>query len=198
MATTKRTRDEIIEQDVADLRRLGYAQQLFREMGGFSNFAISFSIISILTGAILLFGFGLRFAGPIINTVGWPLVSVFVMIVAASMAELASAYPTAGGLYFWAFRLGGVRWAWTTAWFNMIGQITITSGINIAAAIYIVGALARITGHRFSTNWYFYVLVMVLIMIPQMLINIFGIRLTARLNDISVWWHIGGVVLIAL
>ena len=88
------------------------------------------------------------------------------MIIAASMAELASAYPTAGGLYFWAHRLGGTRWAWVTAWFNMIGQITITSGINIAAAIYIVGALSKITGHTFSTNWYFYVFVMVLIMIP--------------------------------
>jgi amino acid transporter len=197
MADRNQRRDEQIRQDIRDLHKLGYAQQLFREMGGFSNFAISFSIISILTGAILLFGFGLRFAGPIINTVGWPLVSVFVMIIAASMAELASAYPTAGGLYFWAHRLGGTRWAWVTAWFNMIGQITITSGINIAAAIYIVGALSKITGHTFSTNWYFYVFVMVLIMIPQMLINIFGIRLTARLNDFSVWWHIVGVAVIA-
>jgi amino acid transporter len=129
-----KSREEIIQQDMRDLHRLGYAQQLFREMGGFSNFAISFSIISILTGAILLYGFGLRFAGPIINTVGWPLVSVFVLIIAASMAELASAYPTAGGLYYWAHRLGNHKWAWVTAWFNMIGQITITSGINIAAA----------------------------------------------------------------
>ena len=96
----RKSRQEIIEQDVRDLHRLGYAQQLFREMGGFSNFAISFSIISVLTGAILLYGFGLRFAGPIVNSVGWPLVSVFVLIIAASMAELASAYPTAGGLYF--------------------------------------------------------------------------------------------------
>ena len=121
--TTGKTRQEIIEQDMRDLHRLGYAQQLFREMGGFSNFAISFSIISILTGAILLFGFGLRFAGPIVNSVGWPLVSLFVLMIAASMAELASAYPTAGGLYFWAYRLGGARWAWTTAWFNMIGTL---------------------------------------------------------------------------
>jgi len=80
----------------------------------------------------------------------------------------------------------------------MIGQITITSGINIAAAIYIVGAVTRIFGVTASTNWYFYVLVMVVIMIPQMLINIFGIKLTAKLNDISVYWHIGGVVVIAL
>ena len=128
---------------------------------------------------------------------GWPLVSVFVLCVAASMAELASAYPTAGGLYFWAYRLGGQRWAWTTAWFNMIGQVTITAGIDFAAAKYIVGAVNRIAGtscrptpRHGAWRWS-------LIMIPQMLINIFGIRLTARLNDFSVYWHIGGVLLIA-
>src|SRR6266540_4312363 len=99
---TKRIREELIQQDVEDLKRLGYTQQLFREMGGFSNFAISFSIISVLTGAVLLFGYGLKFVGPIINSVGWPIASVFTLCVAASMAELASAYPTAGGLYFWA------------------------------------------------------------------------------------------------
>src|SRR5687767_10863094 len=127
MASPKRTRDELIQQDVDDLKQLGYAQQLFREMGGFSNFAISFSIISILTGAVLLYGYGLKFAGPIINSVGWPVVSLFTLCVAASMAELASAYPTAGGLYFWSFRLGGRTWAWSTAWLNMIGQVTATA-----------------------------------------------------------------------
>lgn len=178
-----------------DLHKLGYAQQLFREMGGFSNFAISFSIISILTGAILLYGYGLGFAGPIINTYGWPLVSFFVICIAASMAELASAYPTAGGLYFWAHRLGGYRWAWITAWFNMLGQIMITAGINFAAAIYIAGAVNRIFNTGFDvTNTMTMVVVMIIIMIPQMLINIFGIKLTARLSDFSVWWHIGGVV----
>jgi amino acid transporter len=207
MAASPPTREELIQQDIQELHRLGYAQQLFREMGGFSNFAISFSIISILTGAVLLYGYGLKFAGPLVNTVGWPLVSLFTLCVAASMAELASAYPTAGGLYFWAFRLGGRTWAWVTAWLNMIGQITITAGINVAAAIYIVGAVTRIFGlpadqsvplFGTATNWYFYVFVMVLIMIPQILINIFGIRLTARLNDFSVYWHIGGVAVIAL
>ena len=189
------TREELIRQDMQDLHKLGYAQQLFREMGGFSNFAISFSIISILTGAILLYGYGLGFAGPIINTYGWPLVSFFVICIAASMAELASAYPTAGGLYFWAHRLGGYRWAWITAWFNMLGQIMITAGINFAAAIYIAGAVNRIFSTGFDvTDTMTMVVVMIIIMIPQMLINIFGIKLTARLSDFSVWWHIGGVV----
>jgi amino acid transporter len=193
----KRSRDEIIREDVRDLERLGYAQQLLREMGGFSNFAVSFSIISILTGAVLLFGYGLRFAGPIVNSVGWPLVSVMTLAVAASMAEIASAYPTAGGLYFWSRRLGGRTWAWVTAWLNMIGQVAITAGINVAAAIYLLGALSHIFGFRPVTSWYAQLGVMLLILIPQIAINHWGIRLTARLADISVWWHIGGVALIA-
>src|SRR6266704_3259653 len=173
MTPNKPTRDEIIQKDIEDLKRLGYGQQLFRQMGGFSNFAISFSIISILTGAILLFGYGLKLAGPIVNTVGWPVVSLFTLCVAASMAELASAYPTAGGLYFWAFRLGGRGWAWTTAWLNMVGQVTITAGINVAAAIYLIGAATRIFGVPADmrvpvfgslTSWSFQLFVMVLLM----------------------------------
>ena len=92
----------LIKQDVTDLHGLGYAQELFRSMGGFSNFAISFSIISILTGAVILYDYGLAWAGTAAVMIGWPLVTVFVLAIAASMAELASAYPTAGGLYYWA------------------------------------------------------------------------------------------------
>jgi amino acid transporter len=191
-------RESQIAADVDDLRRLGYTQQLIREMGGFSNFAVSFSIISILTGAVLLYGYGLKYAGPIINSIGWPVVSLFTLAVAASMAEIASAYPTAGGLYFWSFRLGGRGWAWTTAWLNMIGQVTITAGINIAAAIYFIGALNALFGLKLPASWWFQVAVMVAIMLPQIAINIFGIRLTAWLSDISVWWHIGGVLGITL
>src|SRR5438045_5630092 len=207
MGARGRSRQQVIADDVRELAQLGYTQQLFREMGGFSNFAISFSIISVLTGAVLLFGYGLKLAGPVVNSVGWPVVSLFTLAVAASMAELASAYPTAGGLYFWAYRLGGRGWAWTTAWFNMIGQVTTTAGVNIGVAIYLVGALTRMFHLPanapvpfFGTldNWYFYIFVMVLVTIPQVLINILGIRVTSRLNDISVWWHIGGVAVIAL
>ena len=80
-------REDILRRDAEELRQLGYGQQLLREMGGFSNFAISFSIISVLTGAILLFGYGLKLAGPIVNSVGWPIVSLFTLAIAASMAE---------------------------------------------------------------------------------------------------------------
>src|SRR5262249_24504066 len=195
------SREELLRRDEEDLSRLGYAQQLLREMGGFSNFAISFSVISILTGAVLLFGYGLKLAGPIINTAGWPIVSLFTLAVATSMAELASLYPTAGGLYFWAFRLGGRGWAFTTAWFNMVGQVTITAGIDIAAAIYLIGTATRLMGlppdtrvpvFGAVTSWSFQLFVMVLILIPHIAITVFGIPLTASINVSSVGCPLAG------
>src|SRR4249919_3639413 len=132
--TQATSRDDVIKQDVADLHKLGYAQELFRSMGGFSNFAISFSIISILTGAVILYDYGLAWAGTAAVMIGWPLVTVFVLAIAASMGEIASAYPTAGGLYYWASKMKNNRWGWWTAWLNLIGQFAIVAGINWAAA----------------------------------------------------------------
>ena len=113
--TQGRSREEQIKQDVHDLHRLGYAQELFRSMGGFSNFAISFSIISILTGAVILYDYGLAWAGTAAVIIGWPLVTLFVLFIAASMGEIASAYPTAGGLYYWASKMKNKAWGWWTA-----------------------------------------------------------------------------------
>jgi amino acid transporter len=110
-----------LRDDVRELGALGYAQELFRTMGGFSNFAISFSIISILTGAVTLYSHGLVMGGPAEMAFGWPLVSLFTLAVAVSMAELASSMPTSGAMYHWACRLGGKGWGWFTAWFNIVG-----------------------------------------------------------------------------
>src|SRR6187200_3462502 len=122
------------KEDARQLHRFGYAQQLFRDMGGFSNFALSFSIISILTGAVTLYSQGLSYGGPFEMAVGWPLVTLMVLPVAASLAELASAYPTAGALYHWAALLGGRGWGWLTAWLNTIGQFAILAGIDFGLA----------------------------------------------------------------
>src|SRR5579883_3478488 len=116
--------------DAADLRRFGYAQELFRDMGGFSNFAISFSIISILTGAVTLYGYGLEMGGPLEMTAGWPLATLFTLAVAASMAELCSAFPTSGAMYHWAAHLGGPAIGWFVALFNIVGLIAAQAGIN--------------------------------------------------------------------
>src|SRR5690348_16857638 len=131
----KQSREELIAQDMKRLHGLGYAQELFRAMGGFSNFAISFTIISILSGCVTLFYLVPTTSGFAAASIGWPLVTVFVVIVALGMAELASAFPTAGGLYYWASKLGGPGWGWFTGWFNMIGQFGITAGIDYGAAV---------------------------------------------------------------
>src|SRR5580765_2651214 len=131
------TREQQVKQDVQDLHGLGYAQELLRSMGGFSNFAISFSIISILTGAVILYDYGLAWAGTAAVLIGWPLITVFVLAIAASMGEIASAYPTAGGLYYWASRMKNKNWGWWTAWLNLIGQFAIVAGINYSAAAFL-------------------------------------------------------------
>src|SRR6267154_1625756 len=133
--------DVPLDRDAEELRRMGYAQQLLRDMGGFANFALSFSIISILTGAITLYGYGLRMGGPLEMTLGWPLVSLLTLPVAASLAQLASSYPTAGALYHWASILGGRGAGFFTAWLNCVGQFAVTAGIDYGLAEFLAALI---------------------------------------------------------
>jgi amino acid transporter len=173
-----------------DLARFGYAQQLVRDMGGFSNFAISFSVISVLTGGITLYGYGLTNAGPAVMGIGWPLVTLFVLFVAASMAEMASAIPTAGALYHWSSLLGGPGWGWFTAVLNLIGLIATIAGIDYGCAQFLVPLLGLPETPGVTLT------VCGLILAGQALLNARGIRLVARLNDLSAGYHILGVVVI--
>ena len=200
-----RTREETIAADIKDLHGLGYAQELYRTMGGFSNFAISFSIISILTGAVILYDYGLAWAGKAAVTLGWPLITIFVLAIAASMSEIASAYPTAGGLYYWASKMKGKGWGWWTAWLNLIGQFAIVAGINYAAAGFINATIVdKLTGGTFNTTEIVpgvlngQLVTMGVLMIIQLAMNIVGINLVALLNQVSVWWHIVIVAIVAV
>jgi amino acid transporter len=199
--TQARSREDVINQDTKDLHQLGYAQELLRSMGGFSNFAISFSIISILTGAVILYDYGLAWAGTAAVLIGWPLVTAFVLLIAASMSEIASAYPTAGGLYYWASRMKGKNWGWWTAWLNLIGQFAIVAGINYAAAAFLNGTIITPilanAGIDFSNTTTFaggllngQLITMGILMLIELMMNIAGINLVALLNQVSVWWHI--------
>ena len=96
-----------LTQDEQRLHELGYRQELSRAWSGFTNFAISFTIISVLAGTFTAFPFAWQNGGPIAASIGWPVLCAFVLMVAFSMAELTSKYPTAGGPYWWAHDLGG-------------------------------------------------------------------------------------------
>lgn len=176
--------------DSQDLERLGYAQELLRTVGGFSNFALSFSIISILTGAVTLFDYGLSMGGPLEMTLGWPLVTIGTLLVALSMGELASAIPTSGAMYHWSAELGGPTWAWFTAWFNIIGLITVIAGVDYGCARFLVPLLGLPS--KDSTI----LLVYGLILLSHGWINHYGVRWVARLNDASVAVHILGVIIL--
>src|SRR6266404_4645438 len=133
---------KIIANDVATLRRLGYGQELLRGMSGFSNYAISLSIICILAGGITSFHLGLCSTGGASIGLGWPLACLLSLAFAAAMGQAASAFPTAGGLYHWAAILGGRGWGWATAWFNLAGLITVLAAINVGMYLFVLGAIA--------------------------------------------------------
>jgi amino acid permease (GABA permease) len=197
--TAEGPRDGAALDDVAQLHALGYAQELRRRMGGFSNFAVSFTIISVLSGCLTLYYFGMEYGGPVDIVWGWIIVGIATTIVGLGMAEIASAYPTAGGLYYWSAKLSKKNpgaWSWFTGWFNLLGQVAITAGIDFGFATFFTVFLNMTTGYGSSPG---YVLIIyAAILIVHGVLNTFGVRIVALLSDVSAWWHVCGVLVIAI
>jgi amino acid transporter len=182
--------------DREQLHNLGYAQELFRSMGGFQNFAISFTIISILAGCLTSYIIAFGQGGPVAITWGWLIVGFFCILVSLAMGEIASTYPTAGGLYFWSSKLGSPAWGWFTGWFNLIGQIAVTAAIGFGCAIFMTSWLNLITNGSYGNNYHWIYLTYAGIMLAAGLVNMFKVSLTAALNAFSAWWHMIGVLFI--
>lgn len=180
--------------DDAHLRDLGYEPELARRMGPFGNFAISFSVISILSGCMTLYGFGLSTGGPAVMMWGWVAVGLFVLCVGMGLAEVTSAYPTSGALYYMAHQLGGPRWGWYTGWLNLLGLLGAIAGIDYGCALFI--------GAFFNLQWGFEptaektLLIFAVILVLHMTLNLLRVRVVSILNSISVWWHLAGVAII--
>lgn len=180
--------------DEAMLRRLGYQPELARRMGPFGNFAISFSVISILSGCMTLYGFGLGTGGPAVMLWGWVGVGLMVLLLGSALAEVTSAYPTSGALYYMADQLGGPRWGYFTGWFNLLGLLGGIAGIDYGAAAF-TGALLNLQFGFTPTPGRILVIFAVILLLHAAL-NLFGVRLVSILNSVSVWWHLGGVAVI--
>jgi amino acid transporter len=189
--------------DEKTLAGLGYTQSLDRAWSSFSNFAISFTIISVLAGCFTTYAFAWNGGGPIAISWGWPLVCGLILLVAVSMSELVSKYPTAGGIYYWASDLGGKTWGWFTGWFNLIGLVGVVASVVYASAqfaYYLLnlygldlgfanfGDEQHVLGETFAIFAFFLVL--------HSLINIYSSPLVALFNNISVGWHVLGVAVI--
>jgi amino acid permease (GABA permease) len=183
--------------DEERLAQLGYQQELHRRLSGFSNFAVSFSIISILAGAITSYGIAMNAGGPLAITLGWLFVGIMVTFVALAMAEVCSAYPTAGALYWWAAALAKrnkAAWAWSIGWFNFLGEVAVTAAIDFGAAI-TTSAFLSLTFDMEVTKGRTFLIFLILIA-AHGLLNTFGVSLVRLLSDVSAWWHLIGVAVI--
>jgi amino acid transporter len=190
---------QIHNEDEAHLARLGYKQDLNRSWSGFSNFAISFSIISILAGCFTNFGAGFNNGGPISISWSWPILGVFILIIGFTMSELVSAYPTSGGIYWWASKLGGPAAGFFTGWLNLIGLIAVTAGVSYGCATFIdltISTYSESYAGDYSLTRVFIIFVIVLALAS--VLNIFSSHLMAVMNNISVWWHVIGASAIVL
>jgi amino acid transporter len=206
MSTTTGT----LSADEQRLAELGYKQELKRGWSGFSNFAISFSIISVLAGCFTTYGQAFKNGGPIAISIMWPVISVLILMVAFSMSELASAMPTAGGIYYWASKLGGAGWGWFTGWFNLIGLVAVVASVVYVSATFLVYLLGLYNVHFIfdfakaaaGTNVHYTAhvefAVFGAILLLDLLTNVFSSHLVSIFNGISVWWHVIGVAVIVV
>jgi len=202
------TSTERLSSDEQRLAELGYKQELNRGWSGFANFAISFSIISVLAGCFTTYGQALNNGGPIAISIAWPVISLLILCVAFSMSELASAFPTAGGIYYWASKLGGAGWGWFTGWFNLIGLVAVVASVDYVCASFLMNLLGLYNVHfvfnfakaaagtnvHYSAHVNFALFAAILILHGG--INAFRSHLVSLFNGISVWWHVIGVAVI--
>uniref|UniRef100_A0A0E0CCV9 Amino acid permease/ SLC12A domain-containing protein n=1 Tax=Oryza meridionalis TaxID=40149 RepID=A0A0E0CCV9_9ORYZ len=186
--------------DQARLHQLGYRQELKRGLSLVSNFAFSFSIISVLTGVTTTYGTGLRYGGPVSMTLGWLVVAAFNGCVALSMAEICSAYPTSGGLYYWSAKLAGKEWAplasWVTGWFNIVGQWACTTSVDFSLAqllqVIILLATGGANGGGYMASKYVVLAIYSAILILHGLINSLPIRWLSWFGQLGAFWNVAG------
>jgi amino acid transporter len=188
-----------LNEDERHLAKLGYKQELARTWSGFSNFAISFSIISILAGCLTNYTFAINNGGPAAVSWTWPILSILILIIGFTMSELVSAYPTSGGIYWWASKLGGPQAGFYAGWLNWIGLVAVTSGVAYGCATFIdftISAFSSSWAANYSL-WRVFVIFVVVLLIAAVL-NIFSSHLLAVMNNISVWWHVIGAAILVV
>ncbi len=182
--------------DAKKLAELGYKQEFDRKWSGFNNFAISFSIISILSGCFTTFGQAWNNGGPFAISVGWPIIGSLIMIIGFSMSELVSAMPTAGGIYYWALKLGKPIHGWLTGWLNLMGLIAVTAGVDFGLALFLQAAGANYWKWFDTKNLKQAFLFLVIIVFLHVVINVWGAKIIHQFQSVNVWWHVAGVTAI--
>ncbi|MGH6657783.1 MAG: amino acid permease [Actinocrinis sp.] len=195
----QRSAGTVLLDDDQRLHELGYPRKLTRRLTWFDNFAVSFTIINIIAGVFTGFGVGFGAGGPRTLVWGWIVVSTLVLFVGMAMAEICSAYPTSGALYYWAAKLAkrhNAAWSWFTGWLNFAGQIAGTAATDFAAASFI-NVLVSLEWSSYSGTKYTTLGIFAVILFLHALANTYTVKLVGLLNRISVWWLLFGALIIA-
>jgi amino acid transporter len=187
-----------LDADERRLAELGYKQELNRSWSGFSNFAISFSIISILAGCFTTFASGWNGGGPAAIAWGWPILAALVLCIGLCMAELVSAFPTSGGIYWWASKLGGPKAGYYTGWLNLMGLLAITASVAYGCATFFDLMLGFWDSGYHSGDLNRIFLYFMAILLIASVVNIFSSHLLSIINNTSVWWHVFGAAAVVL
>lgn len=193
---------KIHDADAARLQSLGYTQELTRGFTRLTNYGMALSVICVSSGLSSLFGYGMITGGPVVMIWGWLVVCFFTMFVVAAMAEICSAYPTSGGLYYWAGILVPQRHkalaSWLTGWFNLIGQFAVTAAIDFGLAMLTASVISLVSNGQWSPQSYHVVLIHLAIVVSHGVCNSLGIRFLAWLTYVSTWWQLIAPIVVAL
>jgi amino acid transporter len=200
--------DHNLTEDEKVLHGMGYAQELTRRMGAFQNFAISFAIICIVAGGLTAFPVALSAGGGASIGIIWPLGSAFALLVAASMGQVASSYPTAGGIYHWSSILGGRGYGWAAAWFNLLGLMFVVSSVNMGlfmlfrdlflAQVLHMDVSGWVPSGEFSSGWWIQTIFVTVVTVAQAILNHYYLRLTTILTDWSGYIILASTVVLTL
>src|SRR5437588_1094424 len=181
--------------DEADLARFGYKQELKRTLGGFSSFAVAFSYISPSTGIFALFFLGLTTIGGVFIW-SWPIVALGQLLVALGFAELSSHYPVAGSVFQWTKYLAGKAYSWFAGWIYLFAGILTVASVCATLPVALIPAFNNMGWNLANTHsnqrW-----IAVITLVAITVMNIFGVRLVAIVNNTGVLFEILGMVVFA-
>jgi len=188
--------EEAQHADVRDLARFGYQQELRRALGVYSSFAVAFSYISPSTGIFTLYALGIGIGGPAFIW-SWPIVVVGQLIIGLNFAEVSSHFPVAGSVYQWTKYLSNRHYSWFTGWIYLFAGVLTVTAVDVTVPIVLIPLLNNL-GLNIPANTTSQVTIGAIVLISTTLLNIFGVRLVAIVNNTGVVFEILGMVVFAL
>src|SRR5256712_855514 len=181
--------------DEADLARFGYKQELRRSLGVFSSFAVAFSYISPSTGIFTLFALGLTTVGGVFIW-SWPIVAIGQFIIALGWAELSSHYPVAGSVFQWTKYLSNKTYSWFAGWIYLFAGVLTVTSVCVTLPLALIPAFNTMGWNR-ANNHSNQRIIAIITLAAITVLNIFGVRLVAIINNTGVLFEILGMVVFA-